>query len=120
MRIQASKLKRDFFNLNLSIRLSVTDLLLLVLFGFVGHNVDLLALAVLYYVSRYCCAFYCGLAGLESVCCRYCENLVKDNSFAFSGIELLNEDDVSLVDLYCFPPVSIIANIVKSTSLSFM
>ena len=92
-------LERDLFDLNLGVRLSVTDLLLFVLLGLVGHNVDLLALAVLYYVSRYCCTFYCGLAGLESVCCRYCENLVKDNSFAFSGIELLNEDDVSFVNL---------------------
>ena len=92
-------LERDLFDLNLGVRLSVTDLLLFVLLGLVGHNVDLLALAVLNYICGNRSTFNSGLAGLESVVSSNCENLIKGNLFAFCCFELFDEDDISFVNL---------------------
>ena len=72
-------LKRDLVDLNLGIRLSVTDLLLLVFLGLVGHNVDLLSLAVLHYVGRYGCTFHYGRTSLEAC---ISESYMKERCFS--------------------------------------
>ena len=96
----------------------MTDFLLLVLFGFIFHNINLLGLAVTQNLCSYISTFNSGLARNEAVAAN-CANLVELNCFFLSCLKLLNEDDIALGNLVLLSACFDIAN-TKSTSLSFM
>ena len=111
----------DGSDLQLRIGLSVTDMLLFVFLGFVTEDVKLLTLAVLDDIGSY---LIIGIRSAynKTVCRRNRKNLIDSDGLALCCFELLDKNDVALflfisLTLYCFPPVSIIAN-TKSTSLS--
>ena len=77
----------------------MTHLLLLVLLGLVLKNVDLLALAVLQNVGSDLCTLDNGSSDLQTVICGNSHNAVKSYGFTLGNIKLLDEDNVTLVDL---------------------
>ena len=87
---------RDLHDLNLGERLSVTDLLLLVLLGFVLHNVDLLSLAVLQYFCGNLCTVNGGGTYLEAAVVGQSHNAVENDLVSFIRFELFNKDNVLL------------------------
>ena len=86
----------DLNDLNLGVRLSVTDLLLLVLLGLVLQNVDLLTLAVLQHLSSYLRTVNNGCANLEAVLVGQSHDAVEDDLVLFIDIELLDKNNVLL------------------------
>ena len=91
-------LERDAHDLQLGIRLSVADMLLLVLLGFITDNVDFFALAVLDDVRGHSTGHRRradGKAGRRGDR----KNLLEGVGVALVHIELFNEDDVAFADL---------------------
>ena len=86
----------DLHDLNLGERLSVTDLLLLVLLGLVLHNVDLLVLTVLQYLSRNLGTCNSRSTCLEAVVIGQSHNAVENDFVSLVGFELFNKDNVLL------------------------
>ena len=86
----------DFDDLNLGVRLSVTDLLLFVLLGFVLQNVDFLALAVPQYLGCDLGTVNNGRTDPEAVGIRQSLDLIEHDLVPLGNRKLLNEDDVLL------------------------
>ena len=92
------ELALDRSDLKLGVRLSVADLLLLVLLSLVLHDVDLLVLTLCKNLSSYASTFNGGSACNETVVVRNSINLLKNNLAAFFCAELLDKDDIALGD----------------------
>ena len=92
------QLADDRSDLHLGIRLSVADLLLLVLLRLISQNINLLALTVLDDVADNACTCYGRIACLEGISVGNCEYLVEGHGVAFICIEFFDVDDVAFVD----------------------
>ena len=88
----------------------MTEFSLLVLLSLVGHNGNLLGLAVLNCLGSNGCTLNIGSADLDSVVTCNCNNLVENNFAVAFYIKLFDKNNIAST-LYCFPPVSIIAYI---------
>ena len=86
----------DLNDLNLGERLSVADLLLLVLLGLVLQNIDLLVLTVLENLGSNLSTLNNRRTNLESVVVGQCLNAVENDFVSFSNFELLYKNDVLL------------------------
>ena len=86
----------DLHDLNLGVRLSVTDLLLLVLLGLVLQNIDLLVLTVLENLGSNLGTFNSGSTYLEAVVVGQCLYAVENDLVSFICFELFNKDNVLL------------------------
>lgn len=88
----------------------MTDMTLGILLGLVADDMELLALAVFNNGSRYG-RVDSGVACGEAVLIGNGKNLFEGVGCAFFKPELFDEMISPSLTLYCFPPVSTIANI---------
>ena len=63
------------------------------LFGAIGENIDFLALAGLYNLCGYLCAFNIGSAYFKAFAAEN-KNLIKSYFFAFVGFEFFNVNSI--------------------------
>ena len=88
----------------------MTHLAFLVLFGLVGENNDLFALAVFKHLSAYRSTVNIGCTDFETVVAADCDYFIKSNIGIFVCCKLFDITS-PFSTLYCLPPVSIIAYI---------